>query len=123
MRALLPLVLATLAGCFVAPPPPPVRPLAADGPIAHVRVGMGTADVERLLGRPDDVHESDLLKPTDPLYGASDHRVVHHYRSVGRVVFGRNPRNPTLHVIRVEGDRYEPGVFRPAPDGATRTPE
>jgi hypothetical protein len=99
-----------LAGCFVGTPPPAVKPLAADGPIARVRPGMATREVEQLLGAPDATREYVTAKALPFSVGGDTYEVVYHYRSVGRIVFGKGPGVPSPRVVRVEGDRYETGV-------------
>lgn len=119
MRALSTLLLLALVGCYVAPPPSAVQPIANDGPIRFVRTGMTPGEVEGILGKPDDTLERGSVTGAATMYSAREaYQLVHYYRSVGRVVFGKDARDPSLHVVRVEGDRYEPGVSRPTPEPA-----
>ncbi len=79
--------------------------IPADSPLAKIRKGMGSAEVNDLLGTPTDVEAFSTGKAWNPFYFGSDRvRQRSYYKGIGRIVFGGNRR-----VVEIIYDPNESG--------------
>ena len=86
---------AAVAAKGMAPPP--------ESPLAAVKLGMSSSQVEKLLGEPDNESGYITGKSFIPFYyGPDTSRVDWMYRGMGRVVFSVSQYTGSLRVIRID---------------------
>jgi len=112
-----------VAGCAKREPKPEAQqaaakepkytPPPASSPLAKVQEGMSEAEVQRLIGPPDDSHAYVTGKAFIPFYyGGDQTRFAAYYRGKGRVIFagGNQWGAGRGKVVRVEYDPNEDGI-------------
>jgi outer membrane protein assembly factor BamE (lipoprotein component of BamABCDE complex) len=112
------LLAACLAGCSAKssePPPPPqvVRPIPPESPLAKIRIGMSSTEVQSILGTPTSQANYESGKRWIPWYFGSDvRRTEWAYKGLGRVLFtgGNQWGAGAGEVQRVDYDPSETGV-------------
>ncbi|HBZ72300.1 MAG TPA: hypothetical protein DEP35_22230 [Deltaproteobacteria bacterium] len=85
-------------------PPPPGSPLA------KIQAGMSDAEVQKILGEPDNRNFYPTGKGFIPFYyGGDTARTDWIYKGKGRVVFSHNRWSGSLQVVRVDYNPNETG--------------
>lgn len=96
-----------------APPAQAARPIPPDSPLAKVKTGMTTVEVQTLLGAPTSQNNFESGKRWIPYYYGNDvRRTEWAYKGLGRVLFtGGNQWGGGAGLVeRVEYDPNETGV-------------